>query len=120
MNYRHRSAPVSTLRERLQQRLAEKNSWEAGDDYIPEDAEAAPRAFFLAAALKAMHRYLLVKIIVAVFIVFAAAFMIWGGHAWGRPLLQALRFAVEWDLDPGSLTEKRRLPFASLGQQRLS
>jgi murein DD-endopeptidase MepM/ murein hydrolase activator NlpD len=106
MSYRHRSAPVSTLRARLQQRMAEKNSWHEKSDFSLDDSTAAPKVFFLAAVWRSMHRYLLVKITVAVVIVFTAALLIWGGYSWGAPLLQALRFVVEWDIKMDSFSEK--------------
>lgn len=106
MKYRRRSAPVSTLRARLQQRLAEKNSWEGRDDYFPDDGEREPRPFFPAAIIRAMHRYLLVKITAAVVVVFVAAFLIQAGRGWGEPVLQALRFVVEWDIKPDVFSGK--------------
>lgn len=106
MSYRRRSAPVSTLRARLQQRLAEKESWNGKSDFPLDDSTAAPKAFFLAAVWKSMHRYLLVKITVAVVLVFTAALLIWGGYGWGAPLLRALRYVVEWDIKLDSFSEK--------------
>lgn len=100
MNYRRRSAPVSTLRTRLQQRLAEKNSWESKDDFFPGEERGEARPFFPAAIIRTMHRYLLVKITAAVIVVFIAAFLIQSGWSWGDPVLQGLRFVVEWDINP--------------------
>ncbi len=106
MAYRRRRAPVSTLRARLQQRLAEKESWEGESDFLPHDAAAEPKPFFLAAAWQSMHRFFLVKLTAAVVIVFAAALLAWGGYDWGAPLLRALRFVVEWDWKAQSLQEE--------------
>ncbi len=106
MNYRRRSAPVSTLRARLQQRLVEKSSREGNDAFFPGDEEREARPFSPAAVIKKMHRYLLVKITIAVIVVFIAAFLIQAGLSWGAPLLQALRFVVEWDLKPDFFSGK--------------
>ncbi len=106
MSYRRRSAPVSTLRARLQQRLAEKESWDGKSDFSLDDSTAGPKPFFLVSVWKSMHRYLLVKITVAVVIVFTTALLIWGGYGWGAPLLRALRFVVEWDIKLDSFSEK--------------
>lgn len=114
MSYRRRSAPVSTLRVKLQQRLAEKNSWDGSEDFFPNDLPAAKKPFLLFSALKTMHRYFLIKLTVAVVLVFLVALLNWGGYSWGAPLLQALRFVVEWDLDLGTLSKKTEPAFRLL------
>ncbi len=106
MSYRRRSAPVSTLRARLQQRMAEKNNWERKSEFTLEETETTSGSFSPAALFKSMHRYLLVKITIAVVVVFVAAFLLHSGKSWSAPLLQALRFVVEWDLGPDVFSEK--------------
>ncbi|HOJ83163.1 MAG TPA: M23 family metallopeptidase [Bacillota bacterium] len=106
MIYRRRRAPVSTLRARLQQRLAEKEGWDEKSDSLPDDSISTPKPFFLLSLWKSMHRYLLVKITVAVVILFAAALLTWGGYGWGEPMLRAMRFVVEWDLKPDSFSRE--------------
>lgn len=111
MNYRRRSAPVSTLRAKLQQRLVEKNTGDDDDIFVPGGEPAAGRPLFPAAALKTMHRYFLLKTTVAVVLVLLAAVLIKGDYGWGGPLLQALRHVVEWNLDPGILSKKAEPAF---------
>lgn len=106
MNYRRRSAPVSTLRARLQQRMSDKNDWEEQKGFGLEAAETEERTFSPAAIFKTMHRYLLIKITLAVAIIFITALLMQGSYSWGAPLLRALHFAVEWDLELHSLTGK--------------
>ncbi|HOB28877.1 MAG: M23 family metallopeptidase [Dethiobacteria bacterium] len=106
MSYRRRSAPVSTLRVKLQQHLTEKNSWNDNGELMTDELPKTKRPFFLFGALKTMHRYFLVKLTVAVMLVLLVALLIKGGYTWGEPLLQGLRFVVEWDLDPGAFSEK--------------
>ncbi|NLA25919.1 MAG: hypothetical protein GX878_00840, partial [Firmicutes bacterium] len=81
MNFRRRSAPVSTLRTRLQQRLAEKNNWEYKNDFNLEEAKPDPGSLSPAAIFKTMHRYFLVKITVALIVVFVTALFIQGGQS---------------------------------------
>jgi murein DD-endopeptidase MepM/ murein hydrolase activator NlpD len=108
MIFRRRSAPVSTLRTKLQQRLVERES-AAGDDEAFELSEQfadAGKDPFPGNILGMMHRHFMLKLIAAVALVLLAAVLLRGGYSGGEPLLGVLRFVVEWDLDPGILTEK--------------
>lgn len=120
MKYRRRKAPVSTLRTRLGERIRdrERDSWDRSGEYNPE-RPAEP--FFLAALFQRMHRYLIIKITVAVVVVFVASLLHRGGYAWGRPLIDGLQFVTSWDMDlsavPGAIPafratwEEWELPF---------
>ena len=84
MSYRRRSAPVSTLRVKLQQHLTEKNSWNDNGELMTDELPKTKRPFFLFGALKTMHRYFLVKLTVAVMLVLLVALLIKGGYTWGN------------------------------------
>ncbi len=113
MRRRRRRAPASTLRASLAQRMREKDEWSSGVfDYDDGERTAAP--FFLVALLQQMHRYLLVKIAVAVVVVLVAALLYSGNYAWGRPLLEALQFVVSWDMDLEALARQAAPAFRTV------
>ncbi|NLA12341.1 MAG: M23 family metallopeptidase [Firmicutes bacterium] len=103
MRYRRRQAPVSTLRAKLQQRLEERA--DDGDDLLGDQFAPAEPSFPVS-VLQTMHRYFLLKLAGAAVLILLAAVLVKSGYSGGAPLLQALRFVVEWDLEPGALPEK--------------
>ena len=106
MRYRRRRAPVSTLRAKLQQRLAGEDSEEKEPAVFLPHEPAGSKPFFLVGALQTMFRYFPLKLAAALVLVFLVALLSKSGYRWGEPLLQGLRFVVEWDLDLRTLTEK--------------
>jgi len=93
--------------------MREKDDWSGGAfDY--DDRERTAEPFFLAALLQQMHRYLLVKIGVAVVVVLIAALLYSGNYAWGRPLLEALQFVVSWDMDLAALARQAAPAFRTV------
>lgn len=113
MHYRRRRAPVSTLRAKLQQRLEERES-AAVDDLEFNDHFVPGEPPFPVGVLKTMQRYFLLKLIVAAALVLVTALLLKSGYSGEAPLLRALRFVVEWNLDPGVLKEKAEPSFQLL------
>ena len=118
MSYRRRRAPVSTLRARLQERLAEEGFAGEEDLLISGEESADGKPFFLIGALQTMFRYFPLKLTIAVALVLMVALLGKSGYSWGAPLLQGIRFVVEWDLDPGTLVEKAGPAFRLLVKKR--
>lgn len=114
MRYRRRRAPVSTLRAKLQQRLAGEYTEENDPAVFLPDEPAGRKPFFLVGALQTMFRYFPLKLAAALVLVFLVALLSKGGYLWGEPLLRGLRFVVEWDLDLRTMAEKAGTAFKFL------
>ena len=100
---RRRRAPVSTLRASLSRRIRQKDDW---DEFKAFEPEEGGRSFLPLAVLRGMHRYLAIKITVAVVVVLLAALLYRGGYAWGEPLLNALRYVTTAEPEWNSLIER--------------
>lgn len=109
MKGRRRKAPVSSLRARLSERMREKEDWTEFDDDFQECTEP----FFLVALFKQMHRFIIIKVTVAVAVVLVAALLYQGDYPWGRPVLDALKYVTRWDLSLESVTDKAVPAFRS-------
>lgn len=96
MKRKRRKAPVSTLRTRLARRMRDHDEWD-GLDGFADDNGAEP--FFLTAAFRRMHRFLALKIAVALAVLLLAGLLYRGDYDWGEPVIDGLRFATSWDLD---------------------
>lgn len=117
MIYRRRSAPVSALRARLQQHLAGRDDGLGDEDPGLGEGLTSERSSLPLSALRNMRRYFLLKLTIAVALVLAAALLTRGGYTWGAPLLQGLRFAVEWDLDASAWRERTGPAFGLLADR---
>lgn len=97
MRWRRRQ-PVSTLRAKLEERLQESH------DYRDFHAvEKKSRRCFLPGLIGQMHRYLKVKITVAVVVVFLASIFSARGFAWARPVVEGLHYVTTRNVDLGGL-----------------
>ena len=105
MKRRRRRAPATTLRSSLGRRMREKDEWGGSPSSFDYDKFGDEEPFFLLSLLQRMHRYLLIKAVVAVAAVLAASLLLSGGNnTWGRPVVEALQFAVSWEMDVESMT----------------
>ena len=100
---RRRRAPVSTLRASLSRRVRQKDDWGEFREFEPEEGA---RSFLPLAVLRGMHRYLTIKITVAVVVVLAAALLYRGGYSWGEPVLNALQYVTTAEPEWSSLIER--------------
>lgn len=104
-----RKAPVSSLRVRLNERLRDKDDWTEPGDVFMEQSEP----FILVALFKQMHRFLIIKITIAVAVVLVSALLFRGGYSWSRPVVEALQHVTSWNLGLESVTGKALPAFRS-------
>ena len=100
MKHRRRRAPVSTLRADLSRRVREKEDW---DGITEPDQKHPERPFLPAAIIVRMHRYLAVKITVAVVVVLLTALLYRGDYSWSKPLIRAIHYVSSADMDLGAI-----------------
>lgn len=99
---RRRRQPVSTLRTRLGERVRDRYDYRE----FPEFEDKSRRPFFLLGLFRQMHSHLMVKITVAVVVVFLAGLFSSRGFTWARPVVEGLRFVTTWNVDMGGMLDR--------------
>jgi murein DD-endopeptidase MepM/ murein hydrolase activator NlpD len=85
--------------------MREKEGWGGDRDGGSADFTRPEEPLFLHSVLRPVHRFLPVKITAAVAVVLLASLLYRGDYPWGRPIIDALRYAACRNLDWSAVQE---------------